>query len=93
MAGLPVVSSTVGCCAVVACERVPVGDVMALADAVERVHSSKGAWDEAARRSRVAAEGLAVRRHAELLDETYRGGTNCSTLGALRGAVALEEEN
>lgn len=78
MAGLPVVSSTVGCCAVVACEQVAVRDVEALADAVERVHASKEAWETAARMSRAAAEGLAVQRHAEMLDETYRGGTNCS---------------
>jgi glycosyltransferase involved in cell wall biosynthesis len=93
MVGLPVVSSTVACCATVSCEQVLAGDVTALADTIWRLHASEEVWNEAAKASRTAAEGLTVRRHAEILDEMYRGGTNCSGLGACAGSKGTEEEN
>jgi glycosyltransferase involved in cell wall biosynthesis len=93
MAGLPVVSSTVACCSTVACEQVLAGDVTALADAIWRLHASEEVWNQAAKASREAAEGLMVRRHAEILDEMYRGGTNCTGLGGCSGSRAMKEES
>jgi glycosyltransferase involved in cell wall biosynthesis len=87
MAGLPIVATEIGCCSVVAARVVAGSAASMIADAVEELHSSEAVWTAAAARSWALAGALEVSLHADLLDETYRGGTT----NAEARAVAWDE--
>ena len=89
MAGLPVITTALGCCSVVACMTVEPGSAEAIADAVLMLHSSEAAWTSGAERSRTAAITLAVNENIEALTAAYQMTVTPREMVAIEAPSAL----